>query len=87
MSKVCTVRLYGLGSENIEEGLYMQRLIAILREFFDGDSGVTAMEYALLGGLISVVIVVAVTSVGTGVGGLFNFVAEQVAIAAAAGGG
>ena len=59
----------------------MQSFIKILREFLDDTDGVTAMEYALLGGLIAVVIVAAVTSVGTGVSGLFSFVATQVATA------
>lgn len=56
----------------------MQRLTAFLREFVESDDGVTAMEYALLAGLIAVVIVVAVASVGTGVNTLFTFVASEV---------
>lgn len=56
----------------------MQRLTAFLREFVESDDGVTAMEYALLGGLIAVVIVVAVTGVGTGVNTLFTFVAGEL---------
>lgn len=57
----------------------MQLLTQILAEFIKSDDGVTAMEYALLGGLIAVVIVVAVGGVGTSVNGLFTFVANQVA--------
>ena len=64
----------------------MLRLTAILRECIESDDGVTAMEYALLGGLIAVVIVVAISSVGTSVGGLFTFVADRMAVATAAGG-
>jgi pilus assembly protein Flp/PilA len=64
----------------------MQRLTVFLREFVESDDGVTAMEYALLGGLIAVVIVVAVSSVGTGVNSLFTYVAGQMAAATAAGG-
>jgi pilus assembly protein Flp/PilA len=60
----------------------MQRLTAILREFVEADDGVTAMEYALLAGLIAVVIVVAVTGVGTSVNTLFTFVAGEVSNAA-----
>lgn len=59
----------------------MQRLTAVLRTFVESDDGVTAMEYALLGGLIAVVIVVAVASVGTGVNTLFTYVSDQVAAA------
>lgn len=60
----------------------MQRVAAILRKFFESDDGVTAMEYALLGGLIAVVIVVAVSSVGAGTNALFTFVAGKLAAAA-----
>ena len=56
----------------------MQRLTTFLRKFAEADDGVTAMEYALLAGLIAVVIVVAVTGVGTGVNTLFTFVASKV---------
>ncbi len=64
----------------------MQRFMGTLRKFIECEEGVTAMEYALLGGLISVVIVVAVTSVGTNVNALFTFVANQVAAAVTASG-
>jgi pilus assembly protein Flp/PilA len=59
----------------------MQRLTAVLRTFVESDDGVTAMEYALLGGLIAVVIVAAVTSTGTGVNALFTYVSDRVAAA------
>jgi pilus assembly protein Flp/PilA len=59
----------------------MQRLTAILREFVESDDGVTAIEYALLGGLIAVVSVAAVASVGTGANTLYTYVSDQVAAA------
>ena len=59
----------------------MQRLAKALRKFSVSDDGVTAMEYALLGGLIAVVIVVAVSAVGTSTSTLFTFVANQMATA------
>jgi pilus assembly protein Flp/PilA len=40
-----------------------------------GEEGVTAIEYALIAGLIAVVIAVAVGSLGIAVQGLFNQVA------------
>ncbi len=43
--------------------------------------GVTSIEYALLGALIAMVIVVAVTNTGQTVGNFFNFVANQVGAA------
>lgn len=64
----------------------MRQSTTILREFIESDDGVTAMEYALLGGLISVAIVVAVSGVGTSVSTLFTFVATQMAAASATGG-
>lgn len=64
----------------------MQRLTAVLRKLVESDRGVTAMEYALLGGLIAVVIIVSVSSVGTGVNSLFAYVAQRMAAAALAAG-
>lgn len=49
-----------------------------LRLFLVNEDGVTAMEYALLGALIAIVIVAAVTGVGLNVQALFLNVADQV---------
>ena len=38
------------------------------------DAGVTAIEYAFIAGLVAIVVVAAVTTLGTGVSGLFNSV-------------
>ena len=46
-----------------------------------GEDGVTAIEYALMGSLIAVVIVVAVAAVGTSTSGLFGMVASCVSFA------
>jgi pilus assembly protein Flp/PilA len=59
----------------------MQRLTAVLRTFVKSDGGVTAIEYALLGGLIAVVIVAAVASTGAGVNSFFTYVSDRVAAA------
>lgn len=53
---------------------YRRHLIQFLLE----EDGVTAMEYALLGALIAIVIVGAVTGVGLNVQALFLNVADQV---------
>jgi pilus assembly protein Flp/PilA len=37
----------------------------LFRNFINNESGATAIEYGLIAGLISVVIIVAVTAVGT----------------------
>lgn len=52
----------------------------ILR-FLQAEQGVTAIEYALLGGLIAVVIVAAVTLVGGKLNALFIYVKDQVVAA------
>lgn len=52
------------------------------RSFAKDESGVTSIEYALIGALIAVVIVVSVTNVGVAVGALFGYVATEVAAAA-----
>jgi pilus assembly protein Flp/PilA len=43
------------------------------------ESGVTAIEYGLIAGLISVVILVAVTAIGTSLQGLFQTIATALA--------
>ena len=47
--------------------------------FLKEQSGVTAIEYGLIAGLISVVILASVTSIGTSVQGLFNTIAIALA--------
>lgn len=42
------------------------------------ESGATAIEYGLIGALISIAIITGATQVGTNVGALFNSVATQV---------
>jgi pilus assembly protein Flp/PilA len=42
------------------------------------DRGVTAIEYALIAALIAVVIIGAVTAMGTGVSGTFNSVGSEL---------
>lgn len=54
--------------------------IRILR-FLQAEHGVTAIEYALLGGLIAVVIVGAVTLVGSKLDALFIYVKDKVVAA------
>jgi pilus assembly protein Flp/PilA len=43
------------------------------------ESGVTAIEYGLISGLISIVILVAVTAIGTSLQGLFQTIATALA--------
>ncbi len=51
----------------------------LIRGFLQSESGSTAIEYAVVGVLISVTIIAAVTLVGTEVGSIFTDVSSEVA--------
>ena len=53
----------------------MKKLIA---KFAANESGATAIEYGLIAGLIGVVIITAVTTVGTKVSNQFNTIASKL---------
>lgn len=46
----------------------------LIRSFLCDESGATAIEYALIGGLISIAVISGATAVGNGVGNLFGTV-------------
>jgi len=50
----------------------------VLRALLRAQRGVTAIEYALIAALIAVVIIGAVTSLGTGVSATFNTVSSEL---------
>ena len=50
----------------------------LLSRFVRDESGATAIEYGLIAALIAVVVIGAVTAVGTGLSGTFNTVAGAV---------
>jgi len=51
---------------------------ATIRRFVRDEAGVTAMEYGLIAALIAVVIITAVTTVGTNLSATFNTVAGNL---------
>jgi pilus assembly protein Flp/PilA len=51
----------------------------LLLRFAHDESGVTAIEYGLIAALIAVVIIVAITSVGTDLSAVFNKIANSLA--------
>jgi pilus assembly protein Flp/PilA len=53
----------------------------LLSRFAHDESGVTAIEYGLIAALIAVVIIVAVTTVGTDLQAVFNAVGTALAAA------
>lgn len=50
----------------------------IISKFLANESGATAIEYGLIAGLIAVVIIVAVSSVGTGLAAKFTSVSNSL---------
>lgn len=50
----------------------------LFTRFARDESGATAIEYGLIAALIAVVIIGAVTAVGTGLSGTFNSVAGSI---------
>ena len=61
-----------------------EKMRSIFSSLLRGESAVTSIEYAMLGGLIAVVIVVGVTQLGDHVRLLYEFVKVAVAATAAA---
>jgi pilus assembly protein Flp/PilA len=55
----------------------MKNLVRLYR-FRGNRDGATGIEYALIAALISVVIIAAVTTVGTQLSGTFNFVGSSI---------
>ena len=51
---------------------------SLLLRFVKDDAGVTAIEYGLIAGLIAVVIITAVTTIGTNLTTKFNAVATAL---------
>jgi pilus assembly protein Flp/PilA len=50
--------------------------------FFKDEEGVTAIEYGLIAALLAVVIIVAVTNVGTSLAGVFSTIATELGFVA-----
>ncbi len=55
-----------------------------MRRFLKDESGATAIEYGLIAALIGVVIISAVTALGTGISGTFDTIAAELGGAGAA---
>ena len=59
---------------------YFVTMLYVVQDRFENreDRGATAVEYGLMVGLIAVVIIVAVTTLGTKLNGLFSSVGSQL---------
>jgi len=53
-------------------------MIKRLKELWRDESGVTAIEYALIASLIAVAIIAATTQLGTTIGNKFNTIANNI---------
>jgi pilus assembly protein Flp/PilA len=53
-------------------------LLYKIRDLFEDETGATAIEYALILGLIAMVVVFALTGLRDSLGNMYNFVAAQV---------
>ena len=56
----------------------MKNLQMAMTRFMKEEEGVTAIEYGLIAALIAVVIITAVSAVGTNLSGIFSFVAGKL---------
>ena len=54
------------------------QLTRFIKQFSRDEEGVTAIEYGLIAALIAVVIIVAVTAVGTNLSAVFQYVASNL---------
>jgi pilus assembly protein Flp/PilA len=59
-------------------GTNRERIMEKLRNFLKEESGATAVDYCLMAALISLVIVAAVTKLGTNLSPLFNTAAGDI---------
>jgi pilus assembly protein Flp/PilA len=50
----------------------------VLKAFLGNESGATAIEYGLIAGLIAVVIITAVTQIGTGLNAKFTTISTSL---------
>jgi pilus assembly protein Flp/PilA len=50
----------------------------MFKQFLNDESGATAIEYGLIAGLIAVVIITAVTSIGTGLNAKFTSISNSL---------
>lgn len=62
----------------------MEKFVLVTRRFLRDEEGVTAIEYSLIAALIAVVIITAVTTVGSRVCETFRSVADALGAAAPA---
>jgi pilus assembly protein Flp/PilA len=63
--------------------LLMNKFLTQVKRFAADEEGATAIEYGLLAGLISVVIIAGVTAVGTNLEAVFQYISTKLTVPAA----
>jgi pilus assembly protein Flp/PilA len=61
-----------------DNSLRINIMSTLIGRFAQDESGATAIEYGLIAGLVAVVIITAVTTVGTKLTGTFNTIANKL---------
>jgi len=56
----------------------MKNLMSNIQRFAHDEEGVTAIEYGLIAALIAVVIIASVTSVGTNLSAIFQYISTKL---------
>ncbi len=56
----------------------METMLNEVKQFWQDEEGVTAIEYGLIAALIAVVIIAAVTTVGQNLRNVFSFIANAL---------
>ncbi|SIT50172.1 Flp pilus assembly protein, pilin Flp [Paraburkholderia piptadeniae] len=65
----------------------MQKTLNLIRAFARDEDGVTAIEYALLAALISVMVIGGATTAGTSLNTMYAYIANKISDVAAGTGG
>lgn len=65
----------------------MNKLMNGVKSFLRNEDGVTMVEYGLIAGLISIVVIIALTGVGKNLNAIYTLICQKVAGAVTAGGG
>lgn len=55
--------------------------MTLLKQFWQEDDGATAIEYGLIAGLVSVVIIVAITALGGNLSAIFQTISDKMSTA------
>ena len=56
----------------------MNKFVQFVKNFWNDEKGVTAIEYALLAGLLAVVIIAGATTIGGGLTEVFGTISRQL---------